>query len=164
MEDRKKRVAYMYNPDIGNYSYGDKHFMDPKRISMTHSLITGFGVYKKLDVYTSREATQEEITQFHAKDYIEYISNYVAPSKKKIMESLGIVQDTEKRINKKKHEKYGIGFDMQEDCPGFEGLWTFSQLSTGGSIDAAHLIINNDADIAINWGGGLHHARKCKNN
>jgi hypothetical protein len=31
--------------------------MDPKRISMTHSLITGFGVYKKLDVYTSREAS-----------------------------------------------------------------------------------------------------------
>jgi len=30
----------------------------------------------------------------------------------------------------------------------------------GGSIDAAHLIINNAADIAINWGGGLHHAKK----
>lgn len=32
----------------------------------------------------------------------------------------------------------------------------------GGSIDAAHLIINNAADIAVNWGGGLHHAKKSE--
>jgi len=38
--------------------------------------------------------------------------------------------------------------------------WYFS--STGGSIDAANLIIQNQADIAINWGGGLHHAKKSE--
>lgn len=37
-------------------------------------------------------------------------------------------------------------------------------LSVGGSIDAAHLIINNSADIAVNWGGGLHHAKKAEAN
>ena len=26
------------------------------------------------------------------------------------------------------------------DCPGFEGLYNFCQLASGGSIDAAHLI------------------------
>lgn len=33
-------------------------------------------------------------------------------------------------------------------------------MSAGGSIDAAHLIINQETDIAVNWGGGLHHAKK----
>ena len=30
----------------------------------------------------------------------------------------------------------------------------------GGSIDAAHLLMSNEADICINWSGGLHHAKK----
>lgn len=92
---------------------------------------------------------------------MEYLSNYVSPQKLSLFKQLGMkVQEPDKaaKTNKKKQEQYGI--DVQEDCPGFDGLWNFSQLSTGGSIDAAHLIINNDADIAINWGGGLHHARK----
>jgi histone deacetylase 1/2 len=46
------------------------------------------------------------------------------------------------------------------DCPGFEGLFSYCQLSAGSSIDAAHLIIAGEGDIAINWMGGFHHARK----
>jgi histone deacetylase 1/2 len=46
------------------------------------------------------------------------------------------------------------------DSPYFEGIFTFSQLSTGGSIDCAHLIMTDQTDIAINWAGGLHHAKK----
>lgn len=33
-------------------------------------------------------------------------------------------------------------------------------MSAGGSIDASHVLISGDADIAINWSGGLHHAKK----
>ena len=39
-------------------------------------------------------------------------------------------------------------------------MYNFCQLSAGASIDAAHLLIKKDADIAINWSGGLHHAKK----
>ena len=55
-------------------------------------------------------------------------------------------------------------------------MFDFCQLYTGGSIDGYNLGIardpfngcravklNNDmADIAINWSGGLHHARKSE--
>jgi len=47
------------------------------------------------------------------------------------------------------------------DCPGFAGLYEFCQLSCGGSIDAAQVLLRGDAGIAVNWGGGLHHAKKC---
>ena len=55
-------------------------------------------------------------------------------------------------------------FSMNEtgDCPGFAGLFEFCQLSCGGSIDAAQVLLRGDAGIAINWGGGLHHAKKCE--
>ena len=33
------------------------------------------------------------------------------------------------------------------------------QIFTGGSLDGAHRLIDGSADIAINWSGGLHHAK-----
>lgn len=47
-----------------------------------------------------------------------------------------------------------------EDCPAFEGLWEFCTISAGGSIAAAERVSSGQADIAINWAGGLHHAKK----
>lgn len=41
-------------------------------------------------------------------------------------------------------------------------MLTFTQIYSGGSIDGARLINTNQADIAINWGGGLHHAKKIE--
>ena len=41
-------------------------------------------------------------------------------------------------------------------------MLTFSQISSGGSIDGARLLNDNQVDIAINWGGGLHHAKKIE--
>ncbi|KRX05810.1 hypothetical protein PPERSA_02342 [Pseudocohnilembus persalinus] len=159
--DSTKRISYFYNPTIGNYCYGQKHVMDPKRISMAHSLIVGFGVYSSLDHYETREASLTEMSQFHSRDYIEYLQNYISQDKVKILQNLGedfpIINEDEKNSLENK-KQFGIG--LQADCPGFDGLYSFSQLSAGGSIDAAHLLINNMADIAINWGGGLHHAKK----
>ncbi|KAJ6967082.1 hypothetical protein NC652_004594 [Populus alba x Populus x berolinensis] len=52
--------------------------------------------------------------------------------------------------------------DLEEsDCPVFENLFEFCQIYAGGTIDAAHRLNNQLCDIAINWAGGLHHAKKC---
>lgn len=59
--DSTKRIGYFYNQDIGKYNYGPKHVMDPKRISMAHSLIVGYGLYRDLDVYETRESSKEEM-------------------------------------------------------------------------------------------------------
>jgi len=48
------------------------------------------------------------------------------------------------------------------DCPVFDGLFGFSQLSAGGSIAGAIKLNKNAVDVAINWGGGLHHAKKSE--
>jgi histone deacetylase 1/2 len=53
-------------------------------------------------------------------------------------------------------QRYNLG----EDCPIFEGLFDFCQLYTGGSVDGAVRLNHGLADIAINWAGGLHHAKK----
>eukprot|EP00253_Pinus_taeda_P029905 PITA_29905 len=51
---------------------------------------------------------------------------------------------------------------MGEDCPVFENHFEFFQIYAGGTIDAAHQLNNQIFDIAINWFGGLHHAKTCE--
>ena len=48
--DRKK-VAYFYDSDVGNYAYVAGHPMKPHRIRLAHSLIMNYGLYKKMEIY-----------------------------------------------------------------------------------------------------------------
>uniref|UniRef100_A0A8D0HKD1 Histone deacetylase n=1 Tax=Sphenodon punctatus TaxID=8508 RepID=A0A8D0HKD1_SPHPU len=45
-----KRVAYFYDPDVGNFHYGAGHPMKPHRLALTHSLVLHYGLYKKMIV------------------------------------------------------------------------------------------------------------------
>ena len=51
-------------------------------------------------------------------------------------------------------------FNLAEDCPVFDGLYEYCKLYTAGSIDGAKRLNSKKCDIAINWAGGLHHARR----
>lgn len=44
----------------------------------------------------------------------------------------------------------------------FDGLFEFCQLSTSGSMGGAARLNSGTSDIVINWGGGLHHAKKSE--
>ena len=44
----------------------------------------------------------------------------------------------------------------------FDGLYEFCQLSAGGSVASAVKLNKQATDIAINWAGGLHHAKKSE--
>ncbi len=46
------------------------------------------------------------------------------------------------------------------DCPIHNGLYDYMQLVAGSSIDAAKALNMNSTKIAINWGGGWHHAKQ----
>jgi histone deacetylase 1/2 len=45
------KVAYFYDPEIGDYNYGPGHPMKPHRIRMTHSLLVNYGIHRDLQVY-----------------------------------------------------------------------------------------------------------------
>lgn len=53
-----RKVSYFYNPNFGKFSYAKDHPMKPERISMAHSLITNYGLYRKLNVYHARYASK----------------------------------------------------------------------------------------------------------
>ncbi|KAI9099492.1 hypothetical protein DFS34DRAFT_617736 [Phlyctochytrium arcticum] len=142
--ERKFKVSYQYHPDIGHYHYGEKHYMKPARVKMTHSLVTAYGLQKKMEVSTPNPASFKEMTKFHSDDYIDFLRR-VTP------------EDTDEIL--KYQARFNVG-DFCPDCPVFEGLYEFCSLSAGGSIAAAKKLNTGQADIAINWGGGLHHAKR----
>lgn len=136
-----KVVAYYYDADVGNYSYGYGHPMKPHRMRMTHNLVANYGLDKHMDVLRPQRATREQMARFHSDEYVDFL-NRVTPET--MMELTGD----------------GTRFLVGEDCPAFEGLWEFCTISAGGSIAAAERVNSGQADIAINWAGGLHHAKK----
>lgn len=46
------------------------------------------------------------------------------------------------------------------DNPVYEGAFEFNSIAAGGSIGGAQRLASGSTDIAINWAGGLHHAKK----
>ena len=51
-------------------------------------------------------------------------------------------------------------FNCVEDCPIFADMYDFCRMYTGGSLAGARKLCAGTTDIAINWSGGLHHAKR----
>ncbi|GMT21732.1 hypothetical protein PFISCL1PPCAC_13029, partial [Pristionchus fissidentatus] len=137
----KRRVAYYYDANIGNYYYGAEHVMKPHRIRMTHHLILNYGLYLDLQVYRPFPADYDDMTRFHSEEYVTYL-------KKSVPSDMNML------------DMQMVKFNFNKDCPVFDGLYEFCQLSTGGSLAGAVKLNLKKSDIAINWMGGLHHAKK----
>jgi histone deacetylase 1/2 len=138
-----KKVAYFYDSDIGNYAYVTGHPMKPHRIRLAHSLIMQYNLYQKMEIYRAKPATRGEMTQFHTDDYIDFLQKVTPDNMDSYMREQG---------------KYNVG----DDCPVFDGLFEFCGISAGGSMEGAARLNRQKCDIAINWAGGLHHAKKSE--
>ncbi|KAL6011420.1 Histone deacetylase 6 [Asimina triloba] len=145
-DGKKRRVCYFYEPTIGDYYYGQGHPMKPHRIRMAHNLIVHYSLHRLMHIHRPFPASPDDIRRFHSDDYVDFLAS-VTPENQQDPSSHG--RDLKR-------------FNVGEDCPVFDGLFGFCQASAGGSIGAAVRINRGDADIAINWAGGLHHAKKCE--
>ncbi|KAJ6875687.1 hypothetical protein NC652_035152 [Populus alba x Populus x berolinensis] len=142
---KKRRVTYFYEPTIGDYYYGQGHPMKPHRIRMAHNLIVHYALHRRMEINRPFPAGPTDIRKFHSDEYVEFLSS-VSP------------QSVGDPAFGRQLKRFNVG----EDCPVFDGLFGFCQASAGGSIGAAVKLNRGDADIALNWAGGLHHAKKSE--
>mmetsp|Transcript_28279 Transcript_28279/g.66114 ORF Transcript_28279/g.66114 Transcript_28279/m.66114 type:complete len:428 (-) Transcript_28279:266-1549(-) len=142
----KRRVCYFHDADhMGSFYYGPGHPMKPHRLQMTHNLILAYSLYKKMDVYRPHLATEDEMLGFHSAEYVDFL----------------------RRVNPDNQHEHEFARQLQrftvgDDCPVFDGLYDYCRLYTGGSIDGALKLNAGLADVAINWSGGLHHAKRTE--
>jgi histone deacetylase HOS2 len=104
-----------------------------------------------MSLYEPHQATRDELEEYHSKEYLDFLE------KVKFDKKLALKKET-KCI-------YFLILDCysdRDDCPFFEDVFDFSSKSSGASIDCSRLLVDNAADICINWGGGLHHAKREK--
>merc|ERR1712136_72071 len=94
-----------------------------------------------MQMYRPYRATKHDMCRFHSEDYISFLQR-VTP-----MNLAGFVKNLQI-------------FNVGDDCPVFPGLYDFCSMYTGASLQAATMLNNNKCDIAVNWSGGLHHAKK----
>ena len=95
--------------------------------------------------YTKRAkpATNFEMSQFHTDEYVEFLKK-VTPD------------------NMDQYHKEQGRFNVGDDCPVFDGLFEFCGISAGGSMEGAARLNRGKCDVAVNWAGGLHHAKKSE--
>jgi len=132
-------TAFIYSDDFAKYDYGPGHPLKPFRLKLTHDLIQAYGLLSLPDVRVveAKPAAEEDLLLYHTRDYLEVL--------KAANSTIGIPGE----------ERYGLGFG---DNPVFAGVFEWSRLVTGASLQAAELVDNGEVAIAFNISGGLHHA------
>lgn len=135
-------VTYYSPRDVGFFHYGENHPMKPFRLTLTNALIKGYGLDKRIHkIYDVRAATQEELEAYHDHEYIDFLSKVDPRNPDDIQTAL-------------------VDFNCGDDCPVFSGVYDFCRMYAGGSLAAARKVCAGGTDIAINWSGGLHHAKR----
>ncbi|KAJ7857533.1 histone deacetylase RPD3 [Mycena leptocephala] len=134
----RRRVAYYYDPDVGAYTFGYNQYLKPHRVKMTHDLISAYEMLTRCTYWPARTSA-ETMTSFHTDEYVQFLSRVTPETAAKLSFN-------------------GTRFLVGDDNPPFEGVFEFSSISAGGSI--ANKLRRRD--IAINWAGGLHHAKKAE--
>ena len=94
-------------------------------------------------IQRAKPASNLEMTQFHTDEYIDFLRK-VTPD------------------NMESYTKEQSRFNVGDDCPVFDGLFEFCGISAGGSMEGAARLNRGKCDVAINWAGGLHHAKKSE--
>ncbi|XP_064955529.1 histone deacetylase 1-like isoform X1 [Musa acuminata AAA Group] len=138
----KRRVCYFYDSEVGNYYYGQGHPMKPHRIRMTHALLERYGLLGGMRVLRPSPADDRILRRFHADDYVAFLRS----ANPEALSDPGALRR----------------FNVCDDCPVFDRLYEFCQVYAGASVGAAKELNRGHADIAINWSGGLHHAKRCE--
>jgi histone deacetylase 1/2 len=98
-----------------------------------------------MDCYRPHPASAGELAQFHSDEYVSFLSKITPDNLRQYASVL---------------QKFNAGDTT--DCPVFDGLYEFTQLYTGASLDGAVQLNAGTSDICINWSGGLHHAKKSE--
>ncbi|ORY75298.1 hypothetical protein BCR35DRAFT_306266 [Leucosporidium creatinivorum] len=137
------RVSYYFPKGVGEYHFGERHPMKPHRLTLTNHLVVGYGLHKKMDMYNPRAATKDELEAFHDEDYVEFLQRVTPENVRSFTSVLS-------------------SFNVGDDCPIFSDMWDYCRQYAGASLMAARKLVAGTTDIAINWTGGLHHAKKAE--
>lgn len=133
------QAVFFYTPKYQDFNYGPAHPMKIHRLKLTHDLINAYGLLHSPYVRLAdvSQAPETDILRVHTKEYLE------------------VLRAAGDGLTAPYAWRFGLGAG---DNPIFPGLYTYSALLTGASLEAARLLISGETRSVFNIAGGLHHA------
>jgi len=138
--ERSEKAVLVYSKQFGRHSYGPSHPLKVERLQLTMDLIAAYGLLDTPDApwVEARKADETDLLQFHSAEYLAMLK----------LANTGQAPPQARR--------FGLG---SGDNPIFPGLFDWSLLVAGATLECVRQVMDKDRRIAFNIAGGLHHAR-----
>jgi len=135
--------AFIYTDAYLDYDYGPMHPLRVIRLKLTFELIKAYGLLDlpSIQFLPTVKASREDLALFHSEEYLEVLK---------------LASDGHLRGDA---YVYGLG---PGDNPIFSGLFDWSLLITGATLQAVDFVAEGKGEIAFNIAGGLHHAMRSR--
>jgi acetoin utilization protein AcuC len=136
------RAAFVHDEALEEYGFGGDHPFNPVRLRMTIELCESLGLLKGNPFVRPEPGTDEDLKTVHYSSYVRRVQ--AAGRGEGDLEELA---------------KYGLG---TSDNPIFPDVHRACAHVVGGTLRAARLVMNGEAEHALCISGGLHHALPSK--
>lgn len=138
--DRSEKTVLVFSKQFGRHSYGTGHPLKVERLQLTMDLIAAYGLFDTPDApwVEARNADETDLLKFHSAEYLAMLK--LANTGRAPPQAL----------------QFGLG---SGDNPVFPGLFDWSLLVAGATLECVRQVMDEDCRIAFNIAGGLHHAR-----
>ncbi len=135
--------AFIYTDAYLNYDYGPMHPLRVVRLKLTFELIKAYGLFDlpSIQFLPTVKASREDLALFHSEEYLQVLK---------------LASDGHLRGDA---YVYGLG---PGDNPIFPGLFDWSLLITGATLQAVDFVAEGKGEVAFNIAGGLHHAMRSR--
>ncbi len=137
------KTAFIYTDAYLDYDYGPTHPFRIIRLKLTYELIKAYGLLNlpSVQFISTLKAEEENAAIFHSQEY------------------LNILRQANEGFLPGDAYAYGLG---PGDNPLFPGLFNWSLLLTGATLQAVDFVVDGKGEIAFNIAGGLHHAMRSR--
>ncbi len=137
------KTAFIYTDAYLDYDYGPIHPLRIIRLKLTYDLINACELLDlpSVQFIPTIKAEEKDLAAFHSEEYLNILK-----------------QANEGHLTGNAYS-FGLG---PGDNPIFPGLYNFSLLVTGATLQAVDFVADGKGEIAFNIAGGLHHAMRSR--
>jgi len=135
-----RKTVFLHCPELEQLAYPKDCPFNTSRAGKLRKIIGSMGLLSGPNIKQVAPEMPDRLTlkKFHTAKYIKILKD--ADSGKIDVDAL--------------YAGLGTG-----DCPIFKGMYDYSALACGASLKGIELILSNQAELAFNPSGGLHHAQ-----
>lgn len=142
MNEPGKEVLVFSN-QFGSHSYGPRHPLKVERLHLTMDLIEAYGLFDNPETpwLEASKADEDDVLLVHSPEYLQ------------------VLRQANTGMAPERSWQYGLG---SGDNPVFAGLYDWSLLVTGATLECIRQVQDENRQIAFNIAGGLHHAMAAR--